>query len=179
MAKVREGDRAKTCTMCHVEYPATLEHFYAHKTASSGLTWWCRSCFKEKKLEWANSERGQVCNRACSQRYYCSEKGLLNARVKAHRRRAVGPLPRDIYALLFEAQDGLCFYCECDLKESGYDLEHLTPISRGGDNSILENLRLACPFCNGSKNNKPWQQYMLEKGMVTRETLSTVYGWEG
>jgi len=122
---------------------------------------WRRSEKGRKWLrEWASSPKGKESLRAASRRYYQSEKGRENARVKAERRRAAGKLPRDIYRILFDAQGGVCIYCECDLEVSGYHLEHLTPVSRGGDNSILENLRLACPKCNMSKGAKTWQEFM-------------------
>ena len=48
-------------------------------------------------------------------------------------------------------QKSKCYYCKCKLEK--YHIEHIVPISRGGGNDP-DNLVLACPFCNQSKNNK-------------------------
>lgn len=43
----REGGQMKTCTKCHIEYPATSEYFYARKTESR-LSPCCIPCYKER-----------------------------------------------------------------------------------------------------------------------------------
>lgn len=44
-----------------------------------------------------------------------------------------------------------CYYCSAKLTE--YHIEHIVPLSRGGSNSI-DNIVLACPTCNISKNDR-------------------------
>ena len=52
---------------------------------------------------------------------------------------------------IFNAQGGLCFYCGIILDT--YHVDHYYPVSKGGSNS-KENLVVACPHCNWSKNDK-------------------------
>ncbi|MEN6547733.1 MAG: HNH endonuclease signature motif containing protein [Armatimonadia bacterium] len=52
----------------------------------------------------------------------------------------------------YNAQDGLCAYCQCELGDS-YHIDHVRPLGRGGANT-LTNLVLACKFCNQSKGNR-------------------------
>lgn len=52
---------------------------------------------------------------------------------------------------LFEQQQGHCLYCYNRLDT--YHVDHIVPLSRGGGNGA-DNIALACPSCNLSKNNK-------------------------
>ncbi len=60
---------------------------------------------------------------------------------------------------LFIDQEGYCAYCNCDLDESGYHIDHVIPISRGGSNS-RSNIALACPTCNLRKNSKTAEEFV-------------------
>ena len=42
-------------------------------------------------------------------------------------------------------------YCWTPL--TSYHVDHVVPLSRGGGNGV-DNICLACPSCNSSKNNK-------------------------
>ncbi len=50
---------------------------------------------------------------------------------------------------------GRCEYCQCraDCSANPFVIEHITPVSGGGEND-LANLAFACPGCNGHKYNK-------------------------
>ena len=50
-----------------------------------------------------------------------------------------------------------CEYCK-SIIEGTYHLEHPTPVSRGGDNSLC-NLAIACPTCNHTKFTKTVEEY--------------------
>ena len=55
-------------------------------------------------------------------------------------------------------QDGLCIYCKTSVL-SVFDIDHIIPVSRGGDNSE-NNLQLLCPSCNRSKRDKTHTEYI-------------------
>lgn len=58
---------------------------------------------------------------------------------------------------LWHKQDGCCYYC--DLPVFGlYHVDHKQPLSRGGPDK-LENLAIACPFCNVSKKDKTEEEF--------------------
>jgi 5-methylcytosine-specific restriction endonuclease McrA len=46
-----------------------------------------------------------------------------------------------------------CYICETLLGAKDFELDHLVPVARGGDNSP-ENLAVCCTFCNRSKGTK-------------------------
>jgi 5-methylcytosine-specific restriction endonuclease McrA len=67
-------------------------------------------------------------------------------------------------ALVFQKNDGRCFYCHDELKiEGGWHLEHMIPISRGGSDD-LDNLVPSCQTCNLSKHSRTAKEF-LEAGM--------------
>lgn len=51
---------------------------------------------------------------------------------------------------LFDGNRGKCAYCPAPATE----LDHVIPLSRGGENTI-DNLLPSCESCNASKGNKP------------------------
>ena len=65
---------------------------------------------------------------------------------------------------LFELQDGKCAYCGCDLNINGKHLDHILPLSRGGQHSV-SNVHWVCPKCNLSKGNKTEEEWfdIMEK----------------
>ncbi|MGI0495574.1 HNH endonuclease [Alkalinema pantanalense CENA528] len=64
-------------------------------------------------------------------------------------------IPQQIKQQVSERAGGCCEYCRSQRKfsPSSFEIEHIIPISRGGDDS-LENLALACGQCNNHKSNK-------------------------
>lgn len=91
-------------------------------------------------------------------------------------------------AHVWSVTSGRCFYCREDLfddrivagavdradREScrlwGLQIDHKTPISRGGSNDI-ENLAPACGWCNAQKNDMTRDEYHLylyEHGIAAR-----------
>lgn len=59
---------------------------------------------------------------------------------------------------LWHDQGGCCAYCGTPLF-ANYHIDHVVPISRGGPDK-LDNLALACPWCNQSKNNKTVEEFL-------------------
>lgn len=71
---------------------------------------------------------------------------------------AVGKLPRDIERHLFDQQFGWCACCGADLAETGYHVDHVTPLARGGAHAE-DNLQLLTPKCNMAKGAKSPEEY--------------------
>lgn len=61
--------------------------------------------------------------------------------------------PRDRIAII-EKHNGRCAICGMETK-SGYAIDHIVPVSKGGTREI-ENLQLLCKMCNTGKWN--WDQ---------------------
>lgn len=94
-------------------------------------------------------------------KWWKTPAGRRLAQICSHRRvyrelNVGGNYTSDDIRILFKSQMGLCWWCEKPLEK--YHIDHRIPVSRGG-NSNPENLCLACPHCNMSKNNKLPQEW--------------------
>ena len=63
---------------------------------------------------------------------------------------------------VFERDKYLCHYCNKQLTRFSATLDHIQPVSRGGDNSY-ENLVAACLLCNSQRNAQPIMDYLTRK----------------
>jgi 5-methylcytosine-specific restriction endonuclease McrA len=77
---------------------------------------------------------------------------------------AGGELPVDIVQRLLELQKGKCACCTKPLKGL-YHLDHIMPISRGGENTE-RNVQLLLPQCNLQKNAKDPIDFMQSRGFL-------------
>jgi 5-methylcytosine-specific restriction endonuclease McrA len=59
---------------------------------------------------------------------------------------------------MLEAQNWQCAYCSTSLREVAYELEHQTPLSRGGK-TVRDNLCMACSPCNRRKHTKTAEEF--------------------
>jgi hypothetical protein len=57
--------------------------------------------------------------------------------------------------IIAERAKGRCEYCKspADFATQSFSVEHIIPVSQAGE-TVLENLALACPGCNGHKYAK-------------------------
>ncbi len=104
-------------------------------------------------------------NRARAAKWYKEnpERGKANAKVANHKRRARiaevgGTLTKADIRDLYASQGARCYYCSINIEE-GYEIEHMTPISRGGTNGP-ENICLACTPCNRTKHCQTAEEFM-------------------
>ena len=58
-----------------------------------------------------------------------------------------------------------CYYCKAVAPGTGMTMDHVIPMSKGGDHD-LSNLVVCCPFCNNSKHDQlpaEWQAKTPDK----------------
>lgn len=63
---------------------------------------------------------------------------------------------------IFERDGYKCHYCSKQLTRFSATLDHIQPVSKGGDNSLI-NLVTACLHCNAGRGNKPVMDYITKK----------------
>lgn len=124
---------------------------------------------RETKRRWRQENPEKA--REVSRRYY--QENLQKVRERNHRRRArvlaaVFSVPDNIEAILWDAQNGQCMYCGCDLT-GGYHVDHIIPVALAnllGDKHpghTPTNLALACPHCNRSKCDSLLKDWLIWK----------------
>ena len=59
-----------------------------------------------------------------------------------------------------ERDQDVCLYCGRSLEEHEITYDHVTPRTRGGEDSV-ENLAVACAPCNEDKANLNYEEYFL------------------
>ena len=170
----------KSCSKCKVEKP--LDEFYRQRAAKDGLTPWCKQCSKNnaKKNYTDNAEsrreqkRGYRCtnydtiNERRRTHYAENKDTILTAQrevyaTSAHRRESMYQKSRRRRARIAaavpqrwqksECSEQLCYWCGVDLTTVETHVEHLMPISLGGEAKSY-NEAPACKECNLSKGDK-------------------------
>lgn len=64
---------------------------------------------------------------------------------------------------IFESDGYKCHYCSKQLTRFSATLDHIQPVSKGGDNSLI-NLVTACLHCNAGRGNKLVMDYIAKNG---------------
>ena len=72
---------------------------------------------------------------------------------RALKKNQIGYVPYNIKQILIDIQNYQCHYCQLNLNENKYHLDHWIPLSKGGLHDIY-NLQLLCISCNLKKYNK-------------------------
>lgn len=86
-----------------------------------------------------------------------------NRDYKARRRAGGGRLSVGYLDTLMKLQNSLCLVCRRNLSDSGYHLDHIKPISKGGFHCDT-NVQLLCPSCNLRKSAKNFNDFLDEVG---------------
>jgi 5-methylcytosine-specific restriction endonuclease McrA len=91
-------------------------------------------------------------------------------RVHVQNRRALrvadgNKLSTNIADTLFKKQRGRCIGCRASLRKTGYHIDHVIALSRGGTNTD-SNVQLLCPPCNQAKHAKHPVEFMQSRGFL-------------
>lgn len=87
---------------------------------------------------------------------------VMHSRRRARKMAAEGDHTKEEAAALLEAQSWVCAnaYCKADLHKTRKDLDHKTPLARGGGNGV-SNLQWLCSGCNRRKHNKTMEEFIV------------------
>ena len=61
-----------------------------------------------------------------------------------------------------DSQNPICAYCSIELSDNQIQLDHITPLSKGGSHTI-DNFAISCRSCNCSKGNKTLEEFTAYK----------------
>lgn len=101
-----------------------------------------------------------------TERYEKSCRSSFHRKVRLNR--AVGSFTEKSVRELLNVQKGHCYYCYASLytpdgSRDEFQRDHYVAIASGGRNHI-SNIVLACPTCNGQKNNMHGDLFVLHAG---------------
>lgn len=140
--RYRDANREKIKASRKVYYEANKE-----EKAVYGARWRLENKDRHRQMirEWRKNNPDKV------------EDSTRRRRAAKYSADREGYTAADLNALWHE-QDGSCYYCQTPLF-AYYHIEHKTPLSRGGADS-LKNIQLACPTCNLRKCAKTADEFM-------------------
>ena len=155
----------KVCTKCQ----STSNGFFKDSRLKSGLKSICKKCDvkyvrpaskvkRNKPYKWGKVTKNKKANDA---KYRASEKGRITAKNQKYKRRAIigqGKIKLHEWKSLLAIFCGKCAYC---MEDGEITIDHITPISKGGTNTI-ENILPACRSCNSKKKCKPFESFCDE-----------------
>lgn len=173
----------KKCNCCDIS--KELSEFHKRKDTKDGYRKECKECRNtkakesyrinpEKKVKYRERNAEKIANRMFEyynankdniltqqKMYRASQQGkAISQKVEAQRYLQVkstrdGSITSETLEMLYEAQNGECYICGCDLtqlKRRNQHLDHIIPLSKGGKH-ILENVAWSCSTCNFNKSN--------------------------
>lgn len=128
---------------------------------------------RQKRLEYqrryvmANQEKVKAKNREWKRRNPLKVKAQW-ARCKHKRRTLLKNAGTDTYVCMAvgkikTSKRMKCYYCGCDISNTIRTVEHITPISRGGDHSSA-NVCAVCMNCNVRKRHRTLNEWMPDSG---------------
>jgi 5-methylcytosine-specific restriction endonuclease McrA len=117
----------------------------------------------KRMREYRQTENGKIAEAKGRNKYRKTEKGKITRLKDAQRRRAAkynANIEDFSHIEIFERDNYICQICKCktNLKYKNRfhpkrsELDHIVPLSRGGDHSP-KNVQCLCHKCNASKNN--------------------------
>lgn len=158
-ATVKNVPAIKTCSRCGLAKP--IAEFQRKNTYGNKFREGCRECATRYMREYrvGRSRRAEsALRRERHGDHVRAVQRVCQMRRRAIKRGATGSHTIDQLAALRVSQGDKCFYCGCDLRGGG-EVEHKTPLSRGGSNSI-ENIAWSCKSCNRRKHTKTADEFM-------------------
>lgn len=158
--------KLRPCPNCGKQFPSdpqtkfcSIECFHAGRTSKKGTK-------LSDKWKLALSEGRKNSDKCKGPNLYNWKGGsdTLSDRMRVHanNRRSMQKikLDKDFLGKLLHAQGNACFYCDSVL-DSYKAIEHLTPLSRDGDNQIY-NLVYSCKSCNSRKRGKTLEEFAIQ-----------------
>lgn len=117
---------------------------------------------KAAQLRYVNANRDAIYRRVADWGKANPEVGRAAVRNRRARlRKAPGEHTTKDVLFIGEEQGWLCACCSIAIR-TGYHVDHVVPVSRGGNNSP-NNIQLLCQCCNLSKSDKFLREFLAER----------------
>lgn len=180
----------KVCKCCKEEFPATNEYFNYTDKNKKYLHSKCKPCQKEynkkynndtkeinnpKRKVYAQKHREKMRETSKKHQKENLQMYYANNHKYRHGRRDSGKYTQEQIIECLEFFDYKCAYTGECIKDE-YDLDHIKPISKGGNNYIW-NLVPSLPSINRSKNNKDLEEWYSQQDFFSQDRLDNIYDY--
>ena len=137
--------------------------FTRNRTAGDGLSSQCKECNSTRTSKWKRANKDRAYAYHAEYRKANPDKyRAYKQRRRARKANAEGSFTADEWKFTLKVLDYRCIYCNIhkdDTPEKWLEADHLTPLSRGGNNYI-DNIAPACKSCNCSKGTKTFDEFI-------------------
>ncbi len=163
---------SQICTKCRTEKP--LAEFYNNKRNPSGKSFQCKACAAEYYAEnrerilavgtvYAAEHKEETAARHANwyqeNKENILKKQLTHTRIRQARKAGAPVVEKVSTEYIFTRDKGICQICLKPCKLSEANIDHVIPLSKGGEHS-RRNCVLAHSHCNQSKGNRVVTQQM-------------------
>jgi len=166
----------RACRTCRKVWDNSYRLRHSENIAVRKLEWFERNKNKHSEYSKRYKENNPDAYRKAKKKYRQNnpdKEREWDHRKRALKRNQLGDWKASYEQVLFKNQNGLCFYCRCDISK-GYHIEHMIPLSRGGMHD-LKNIVLSCPDCNLRKGTQTAEEFIQGDNMtITYIPTSTI-----
>lgn len=170
-AKENKDKLNSWCKQCHRNYQTKFRLIYPEKVKE-------RNKKQQIRIKQLGGPQVIYAERwyKTQKKYRQSDKGKLNHRIKQHRfrkerkQKLKGSFTREqwIHLLSFYAPNGKCLCCQ---KQEKLTIDHVIPITIGGNNTI-NNIQPLCKICNLRKATNI-ADYRIDRGQFAKFLLES------
>lgn len=119
---------------------------------------------KARNAAWHRKNREKVISRVAKyHKEYPELTRIYGQNYRAKKKKNGGELSRNLPQILMKLQNGKCACCKEKLVK--YDMDHIIPVSKGGEN-IDKNIQLLCQSCNRAKGARDAIEFMRSRGYL-------------
>lgn len=166
-----ESVSTKKCTKCGIEKLHTKEYFNIESNNKSGLNSKCRECKNKQNNEYKKRNKDKI--RIGFQIYKKNNRHRFNIhdqRRRARKKQLPSTLTYDEWMDTLDRFDHSCAYCSV---RGDQQQEHFVPVSAGGGYTQM-NIIPACRECNGSKNDKYFEDWYTEVSDASADRIAKI-----
>lgn len=165
--QTKDGYKSR-CKICNAEEMRGYYATHADSVKKSVNLWISKNKDKHSSYVQKWLQKNVEKKKASNSIWKKCRNDLVNASTqkrRATKRSQLGVVSKNIVEKMMRSQRHLCINCKTDLKQSGYHIDHIMPLSLGGIHAD-ENLQLLCPTCNIKKHNKHPIAWANENGRL-------------
>ena len=164
----------KTCTKCNKEKP--LSEFHREKNGKYGVRAECKECANQRHSAYDSKEKYRIWAMKHGAEgtvvYWNRRASKVNDRIV----KRYGIVEKLNGVELYDKFSSVsaCCYCGVSITHNNCHIEHIIPVSVGGENAI-SNIAFSCGKCNvtkGAKSDKEFFEYIR----TVYEHLNRIYG---